>query len=124
MFRHHYWRIEIDETAVNHARKKGLDEVRIWAVNRLDKRVSAPSKALFRDGMQTPLHGRVVYYAQHATASCCRKCMEEWHGIDRNQFLTEDQINYLTELIMLYIRGRLPTLSQHVETIPRPIPVG
>jgi len=23
----------------------------------------------------------IVHYAQHATAACCRKCIEYWHGI-------------------------------------------
>ena len=117
MFRHHYWHIDIDEIAINNAKRKGLEGLRTWATKRLDKHVRLPSKELFRDGTQTPLNGNVVFYAQHATACCCRKCMEEWHGIDRNRPLTDDEIQYFTELIMLYIQDRLPNLPEQREKL-------
>src|SRR3989454_6847476 len=36
-----------------------------------------------RDGYQTQRErsAEIVHYAQHATAACCRKCIEYWHGI-------------------------------------------
>jgi hypothetical protein len=45
---------------------------------------AAPAK----DGKQTPFRGHPVFVAQHATATCCRKCLEKWHGIDRGHALT------------------------------------
>ena len=121
--RKYFWDITIDKTAVNHAQKKGLEGLRVWAVNRLNRYVAAPSKELFRDGTQTPGNGRVVYYAQYATASCCRKCIEEWHGIDRNRPLTKREINYFTELIMSYIKRKLPDLPRLAEKRSPAIPV-
>ena len=35
------------------------------------------------DGKQTPFRGHPVFVAQHATATCCRSCLEKWHGIPR-----------------------------------------
>jgi len=116
--RYYYWHVAIDQYAVNHARRKGLDELRPWTVKRLQDSIGAPSKDLPWDGRQTPSSGRVVYYAQHGTASCCRKCTEEWHGIDRHRPLKNGEISYLAELIMIYIRNRLPRLKLQGEKVP------
>jgi hypothetical protein len=35
------------------------------------------------DGKQTPMRGHPVFIAQHATATCCRGCLEKWHAIPR-----------------------------------------
>ena len=110
MVRHHYWHKIIDMKAVNHANGKGVNGLREAATQRLRKYVGAPSSQLFRDGAQTPIRDNAIYYAQHATATCCRKCIEEWHGINRETHLTENQIGYMTELIMKYIGKRLPGL--------------
>lgn len=115
MFRHHFWHKKIDGKAIDHASRKGEEGLRIWARKRLIKYVRLPSKELFRDGTQTPLHGNIVFYAQHATACCCRKCMEEWYGIDKDRHLTDEEIDYFTELIMIYIHDRLVDLPEKEE---------
>ena len=30
------------------------------------------------DGRQTPMRNHPVFIAQHATGTCCRKCLEKW----------------------------------------------
>ena len=40
------------------------------------------------DGKQTPFRGHPVFVAQHATATCCRTCLEKWHGIEAGRALT------------------------------------
>ncbi len=37
--------------------------------------------APINDGKQTPMRGHPVFIAQHATATCCRGCLEKWHAI-------------------------------------------
>ena len=37
------------------------------------------------DGKQTPYRGHPVFVAQHATATCCRSCLERWHQIPRGR---------------------------------------
>ncbi|NMC21758.1 MAG: DUF4186 domain-containing protein, partial [Thermogutta sp.] len=44
------------------------------------------------DGRQTPWQGHPVFVAQHATATCCRKCVERWHAIPRGRRLSQDEI--------------------------------
>ncbi len=112
MIRHEYWHNTIDEHALEHARKNGLQQLRSDAEKRIRKYVSPASKDIFRDGIQTPFRGKLIYYAQHGTATCCRKCAEEWHGIDRNRPLTEEEIKYMVDLVMLYIKKRVADLPE------------
>lgn len=108
LIRHEFWNRPLDARALNHANRKGRGGLREDAVHRLSKYLGRPRSELSRDGMQTPFAGNVIYYAQHATATCCRKCVEAWHGIDRGKPLASDEVSYLTELVMHYIERRLP----------------
>lgn len=40
-----------------------------------------------RDGRQTPWKGHPVFVAQHATATCCRSCLQKWHGMPKGREL-------------------------------------
>jgi hypothetical protein len=115
LWRHYYWHIEIDEKAINHARRKGKAGMKEAAEKRIRNSVGDGNP--YRDGMQTPRKGNALYYAQHATATCCRKCIEEWHGIPVGQALSDGQIEYFKELVMLYIEERLPFLTEQGEYI-------
>ena len=55
------------------------------------------------DGKQTPMRGHPVFIAQHATATCCRKCIQKWHGIEKGRALSEPEIDYVVALIMEWI---------------------
>jgi hypothetical protein len=103
--RHHFWHIEIDTKAIEHATKKGLTAILEHVPKRLMQSIG---KAMpFRDGTQTSFTGRAEYYAQHATATCCRKCIEDWHGIPKGRALTEEELGYLSNLAVLYLKERL-----------------
>jgi hypothetical protein len=117
MIRHHFWHTGIDEKAMKKARKMGIEKIKNRVQKRLETYLKPSSKNIFRDGMQTPNFGDIIFYAQHATSSCCRKCVEEWYGIDRNRPLTDDEMRYFIELIMLYIRFRLPDLTEIGEKV-------
>jgi hypothetical protein len=47
------------------------------------------------DGLQTPMRGHPIFIAQHATATCCRGCLEKWHRIPRGRMLSEAEIQYV-----------------------------
>jgi hypothetical protein len=115
--RHHFWHVDIDEHARNHALRKGRTELLGSAVNRIAKSVAVANP--YRDGQQTPFTGNVIYYAQHATASCCRTCIEYWHGIEKGRALTADEQEYLVQLVSLYIGDRLPDLPDGPTKVPR-----
>jgi Domain of unknown function (DUF4186) len=116
LIRHHFWHLDIDIKALNYARRKGMIGMRGAAENRIRKSVG-PAEPAF-DGRQTGKSGNPLYYAQHATATCCRKCIEYWHGIPQHQALSEEQIGYFTELLTGFIDHRLPNLTEHGEKVP------
>ena len=43
------------------------------------------------DGRQTPMRGHPVFVAQHATATCCRSCLEKWHAIPAGRELSAEE---------------------------------
>ena len=70
-----------------------LEHGRQFVVDRL-----APA-APRNDGKQTPMRGHPVFIAQHATATCCRGCLAKWHYIPKGRPLTDEQIDYLVEVL-------------------------
>ena len=112
LIRHHFWHVRMDVRAINYARKKGWLKLEQAVEHRIRKSVSV--KTAF-DGRQTKKEGNPIHYAQHATATCCRVCIEEWHDIPQDQPLTEEQIGYMSELCMLYLKQQLPLFAQVTE---------
>jgi len=110
LIRHYFWHLELDETALNHARRKGRKALHGAAQRRIEKSVGKAGMAF--DGRQTPRSGNTIYYAQHATASCCRKCIEYWHNIPKDRDLTDEEVKYLTSLVVRYLDERLPDLAE------------
>ncbi len=45
------------------------------------------------------MRGHPVFIAQHATATCCRGCLEKWHQIPQGQALDADQQAYVVTVI-------------------------
>lgn len=115
--RHHFWHEDIDQKAVDHARRKGKLGLKVAALRRLESSIG--SAAPYRDGYQTPYTSNILYYAQHAVGCCCRTCLEYWHKIPCGQALTGDELAYLTELVMLYVNERMPSLTEDGEKVPR-----
>ena len=86
---------------LNYINEKGLDKIKEHAYDFIRKRL-APS-VIPNDGKQTPMKGHPVFIAQHATATCCRGCLEKWHHIPKGRMLSEKEIDYIVNLIMLWI---------------------
>jgi hypothetical protein len=57
-------------------------------------------------------------YAQHATATCCRKCLEYWHGLPVGRALDAKELDYLSEIVFRYVEDRIPNLTEDGEHIP------
>lgn len=80
---------------------KGIDKIRNHAYDFVTKRFADTSNVT--DGKQTPMNGHPVFIAQHATGTCCRRCLEKWHHISKNKNMTEDDIKYVVDIIMSWI---------------------
>ncbi len=61
------------------------------------------------DGRQTPYRNHPVFVAQHATATCCRGCLETWHGIAKGHRLDRAERAYVVEVIGRWIDRELAT---------------
>ena len=77
---------------------KGIDKIRNHAYDFVTKRLADTSNVT--DGKQTPMKGHPVFIAQHATGTCCRRCLEKWHHISKNKNMTDDDIRYVVDIIM------------------------
>lgn len=116
LVRHHFWHKSIDLKAENHARRKGRIKLQEAVRRRLEQSVASASPPY--DGRQTPWEGNIIYYAQHALACCCRTCMEYWHGIPKGVELSNVELDYFVELVMMYIDEHMPHLTETGEKIP------
>ena len=76
-----------------------LDHARDFVARRL-----APAEPA-NDGRQTPFRGHPVFVAQHATATCCRGCLEKWHGIERGRELGPEERSHVVAAIERWLRA-------------------
>ena len=75
------------EKEAKYLEEKGLALIIEHARDFVVKRLADAEPA--NDGRQTPMKNHPVFIAQHATGTCCRKCLAKWHGIPRGRALTE-----------------------------------
>lgn len=86
-------------------KEKGLEKIYFHAVDFIKNRI-APA-IIPNDGKQTPMHGHPVFIAQHATATCCRGCIEKWHKLKKGTNLSADEQKYLVSVIMEWIKRQI-----------------
>jgi uncharacterized protein DUF4186 len=84
---------------------RGMPVVREHAVDLIGKRLAPAQPA--KDGRQTPWRGHPVFVAQHATATCCRTCLQKWHGIAKGEELSPAQREYVVEVICRWVGREL-----------------
>jgi hypothetical protein len=106
--RHVFFHAPFDESATAEAQALGLDGLKAKVRPLLEKKIGKAH--IFRDGTQTKKQGSSLYYAQHATATCCRKCLEYWHGIERVRDLTSEELIYCEGLVACYLDARAAEL--------------
>lgn len=90
--------------------KKGLDTIEDHAYDFINKRLKP--RNIPNDGKQTPMRGHPVFIAEHATATCCRGCLNKWHGISKNRELTEEEVDYIVKVIMTYIKKEYKEINK------------
>jgi hypothetical protein len=90
-------RIRLEEKERDYLRRKGMATVLAHAADFIEKRL-APAEPV-NDGKQTPWRNHPVFVAQHATATCCRTCLEKWHAIPKGRELTDEERRYMVEVI-------------------------
>ena len=81
--------------------RKGAETIRLHAYDFVNERLRP--KEPRNDGRQTPMSGHPVFKAMHATACCCRGCLEKWYRIPRGVELSDDQVDRIVALILAWI---------------------
>lgn len=82
---------------LDYLKQKGLPIVLTHAEDFLARRLQPA--VISNDGRQTPFKGHPVFVAQHATACCCRGCLQKWHRIPRDRELTADEMAYVLSVL-------------------------
>jgi predicted Fe-S protein YdhL (DUF1289 family) len=95
-------RFRLSDREQTYLEERGLETVLEHARRFIDQRLAPGSPA--RDGKQTPYRGHPVFVAQHATATCCRGCLEKWHGIARGRPLTDVEREHVLAVLRAWLR--------------------
>lgn len=103
---------KLKEKDILYIKDKGLNTIKSHAYDFINKRLA--QKTIFNDGTQTPMRGHPVFIAQHATATCCRKCLYKWHKINMNKELNSNEKDYIVNLIMAWINKELNEKNLHL----------
>lgn len=82
--------------------KKGFDTINRHAKDLINTKIGSANP--LNDGRQTPMKNHPVFIAMHACGCCCRSCLEKWHHIPKGRRLTDEEKDYLVNLIMLWIK--------------------
>lgn len=98
-------RFHLKDKDKKYIEEKGIDTIKKHAYDFINNRLSDVSKVI--DGKQTPMRGHPVFIAQHATACCCRGCLEKWYHIPKDRLLTKKEIDYIVDIIMKWINNEM-----------------
>jgi hypothetical protein len=82
--------------------RKGLGVVLEHAADFIEKRLAPANPA--NDGKQTPMRHHPAFIAQHATATCCRGCLEKWHGIPKGRALETQEKRYVLAALERWLK--------------------
>ena len=88
---------------------KGMETMRRHAQDFVRQKL-APAEPV-NDGKQTPMHGHPVFKAMHATACCCRGCLNKWYRVPTGRELTESEQERIVNLLMAWLERQMD-LSQ------------
>jgi hypothetical protein len=82
---------------LDYFRRRGMEVILEHATDFIEKRLAAADPP--NDGRQTPMGHHPVFIAQHATATCCRGCLQKWHGIVKGRPLSTDEKRYILDVL-------------------------
>lgn len=85
--------------------QKGMATIEDHAKDFIHSRLAGA--VILNDGKQTPMKGHPVFIAQHATATCCRGCLNRWYHIPKNRALSEKEERFIVALIMEWIKRKM-----------------
>ncbi len=92
----------LNKKMIDYINDKGMEKIKEHAYDFINQRLKVKP---LNDGKQTPMKGHPVFIAEHACACCCRSCLEKWHHINQNKELSNEEIEYIVNLLMKWINN-------------------
>ena len=84
---------------------KGMDVMRAHAADFVRQKLAPAEPA--NDGRQTPMSGHPVFKAMHATACCCRGCLNKWYKVPLHRELTASEQERIVGLLMAWLERQV-----------------
>lgn len=81
--------------------RKGLDVILEHGAEFIGRRLAPAEPA--NDSKQTPMRNHPIFVGQHATATCCRGCLEKWHAIPKGRPLSSDETRYILDVLRRWL---------------------
>lgn len=86
---------------IEYLNEKGMDVMRRHACDFVRQKLAPADPD--NDGKQTPMHGHPVFKAMHATACCCRGCLNKWYRVPLHRELSDAEQQKIVNLLMAWI---------------------
>jgi len=91
-------RFKLDGKELSYLKDKGLDVILEHGRDFVETRLAPANPP--NDGKQTPMKNHPVFIAQHATATCCRGCLQKWHQIpNKDHELSQQERDYVISVL-------------------------
>ena len=95
--------------------EKGPEVIRRHAEDFVRQKLAPADPA--NDGKQTPMHGHPVFKAMHATACCCRGCLNKWYKVPLHRELSPAAQEKIVNLLMAWIERQKTNISSGTDNI-------
>ncbi len=91
-------RFKLDGKELEYLNSKGISIILEHGRDFINTRLAPANPP--NDGKQTPMRNHPTFIAQHATATCCRGCLQKWHQIpNKDHELSKDEKDYVISVL-------------------------
>lgn len=98
-------KIDLGDAEKEYAVSRGFEILQLHATDFVRKRL-APAHPK-NDGRQTPMKGHPVFIAQHATGTSDREKLKLFHGIEKGEELSDNDVDYVVAIIIRWIEEQI-----------------
>ena len=91
----------LTEAEKAYVKEKGPETIRRHTADFVRQKL-APAFPV-NDGKQTPMRGHPVFKGMHATACCCRGCLNKWYRVPVGVPLSEELQGRIVDFLMAWI---------------------